>query len=180
MATGGWMINLSGKKIPVYNSTLNGSCGTTKLGDILANECFVQGTNPGTGWEGNDNPVIILDLNHAMTFGVYSGNYSNLVDFADYASNGTSWVAVNTLQRKVQYATRAYYANGDFCCDLAADSYVWLTENCTRGDSNMNYCAVTKVQTAAGKVYNFSGNGFVDLTYGGRWVSVNNILLRKV
>ncbi len=179
MATGGWMINLSGKKIPVYNSTPNGSCGTTKLGDILANECFVQGTTPGTGWEGNDNPVIILDLNHAMTFGVYSGEYSNLVDFAAYASNGTSWVAVDTLKRKVQYATRAYYANNDFCCELPAGSYVWLTTNCTCGENNNNYCAVTKVQTAAGKEYNFSGNGFVDLTYGGRWVSVGKILLRK-
>lgn len=179
MAVSGWMVNLSGKKISVYKMNDNGSCSTTRLGYITANECFVEGTVPGTGWEGVDTPVVILNSSHIMTMGVYSGYYSNLVDFAKYASNGSSWVSVSTLKRKVQYATVAYYADGSKCCDLAAGSYVWLTNDCTRGLNNMNYCAVTKVQTASGTTYNFSGNGFVDLTYGGRWVNVGSILLRK-
>lgn len=55
---------------------------------------------------------------------------------------------------------------------------VWLTSNCTRGDYNPNYVAVTKVQTAAGKTYTFSGNGFIDLINNNRF-NVGSILLRK-
>ena len=72
-----------------------------------------------------------------MTFGLLSGYPSNLVDFTDYASNGTV------------------------------------------GATHPNYIAVTSVETASGKKYNFSGNGFIDLTYGNRWVNVGSILLRK-
>ena len=104
---------------------------------------------------------------------------NNLVDFTDYASNGTSWVRVSTLERKVQYATVAYYADGSKCCDLPAGSKVWLTQNGTAGQTNSNYIAVTSVQTAAGKKIDFKGNGFIDLTYGNRWVNVGSILLRK-
>lgn len=179
MSVSGWMVNLSGAKIPVYKMNSNGSCSSTRIGYITPNECFVEGTVPGTAWEGIDNPVVILNSSHAMTMGVYSGSYSNLVDFAKYASNGSSWVSVSTLKRKVQYATVAYYADGSKCCDLPAGSYVWLTNGCVRGSSNKNYCAVTKVQTSSGKAYSFDGGGFVDLTYGGRWVNVGSILLRK-
>lgn len=182
MSVSGWQVNLSGKKIPIYDYNGAGTAITSKrLGYITNNECFVEGTVPGTGWEGNDAPAVILDANHNMKMGVYTEDYwgCNFGDFAEYASNGSSWVKVSTRKRKVQYATRAYYADGSKCCDLPAGSYVWLTSNCTRGQSNMNYCAVEKVQTAAGKTYTFQGCGFIDLTYGGRWVNVGSILLRK-
>ena len=42
-----------------------------------------------------------------MVFGLIDENSNNLVDFSEYASNGTSWGAVNTLERKVQYDTVA-------------------------------------------------------------------------
>ena len=115
-----------------------------------------------------------------MVFGLIDENSNNLVDFSEYASNGTSWGAVNTLERKVQYDTVAYYADGSKCCDLSAGSLVWLTQNGTAGQTHPNYIAVTRVKTTAGKEYNFSGNGFVDLTYDNRWVNVGSILLRKV
>jgi len=179
MATGGWQINLSGSAIPVFRMKDNGSCSTTKIGTIYNNECFAEGTNPSVGWEGVDNPVDFLDANHNMQFGVYSGSYRNLVDFADYASNGSTWERVTTGKRRVQYPTRAYYADGSKCCDLPAGSYVWLTRDCSSGRSNPNYCSVSKVQTAAGKTYTFSGCGFIDLTYGGKFVNARSILLRK-
>jgi hypothetical protein len=183
MSVSGWMINLSGTEIPVYKMGNAGSCTSTKIGKITKRECFVEGTVPGTGGEGNDIPAVILDANHKMQMGVapvsLASTFGQCVNFADYASNGTAWVKVSTRKRKVQYATRAYYADGSKCCDLPAGSYVWLTANCTRGQSNMNYCAVEKVQTAAGKTYTFQGCGFIDLTYGGRWVNVGSILLRK-
>lgn len=72
-----------------------------------------------------------------MTFGLLANYENNLVDFTDYASNGTA------------------------------------------GATHSNSIAVTSVQTASGKKYNFSGNGFIDLTYGNRWVNVGSILLRK-
>lgn len=72
-----------------------------------------------------------------MTFGLLADYENNLVDFTDYASNGTA------------------------------------------GATHSNYIAVTSVQTASGKKYDFGGNGFIDLTYGNRWVNVGNILLRK-
>lgn len=181
MAVSGWQINLSGKAIPVYEMNDNGSASSKKVATITKNECYVQGTYPGTGWEGVDNPAIVLDPSHNMVLGVFTDDYysSKLEDFADYASNGSSWVKVDTLKRKVQYATVAYYADGSKCCNLPAGSYVWLDRNCTRGENNSNYCAVTQVQTASGKVYKFDGNGFIDLTYGGRWVNISSILLRK-
>ena len=176
MADRGWMINLSGTSIPVYDQ---GTIPVTRIGTLTPNECFADGASFGAGWEGWGMPVFFLNSAHENTFGMTDNNF-NCVDFADYASDGTSWVSVNTLKRKVQYPTVAYYSNGSKCCDLAAGSYVWLTENCTRGRSNPNYVAVTKVQTATGSIHTFSnGNGFVDLTHGGRWVNVGSILLRK-
>lgn len=179
MASYGWMINLSGESIPVY-SVGGGGPSTTKIGNITKNECFVDGTISENPWEGDGMPVVFLNSSHAMTFGLLADYKSNLVDFTNYASNGTSWVSVNTLERKVQYTTVAYYADGNKCCDLATGSRVWLTRNGTAGQTYPNYIAVTSVQTAAGKKYNFSGNGFIDLTYGGRFVNSGSILLRKV
>ena len=43
MASYGWMINLSGKSIPVY-SVAGGGPSTTKIGNLTKNECFVEGT----------------------------------------------------------------------------------------------------------------------------------------
>ena len=94
--------------------------------------------------------------------------------------NGTSQVPVSTLERKVQYATTAYYKNGSKCCDLPAGSKVWLTKNGTAGQSNPTYIAVTSVETASGERYDFDGNGFIDLAPNTRWVNVGSILLRKV
>ncbi len=72
--------------------------------------------------EGDGAPVFFLNSSHQMTFGLLADYENNLVDFTAYASNGTSWVSVNTLKRKVQYATVAYYADGSKCCDLPAGS----------------------------------------------------------
>lgn len=181
MATFGWMINLTGNKIPVYTADGSGPI-LPQLGNLTKNECFIDGTISENPFEGDGYPVIFLNANHEFKFGLVKdedcGN--GLVDFTDYASNGTSWVQVDTLERKVQYATRAYYADGSLCCELPANSRVWLTQNGGAGSSNHNYIAVTKVQTASGKTYTFKGNGFVDLTYGNRWVNVGSILLRKV
>lgn len=175
MALRGWQINLSGSTIPVYEmDVVKGK----KIGNLTVNECFANGQAFGSGYEGWGDPVVFLNSSHVMTYGAIDYN-QNYVDFAKYASNGTSWVAVNTLKRKVQYETRAYYADGSTCCTLPAGSYVWLTKNCTRGNNNPNYVAVTKVEVKGGKTYEFTGNGFVDLTYGGRWVNVGSILLRK-
>lgn len=178
MASYGWMINLTGNSIPVYSVGSSGP-STSQIGNITKNECFVDGTISANPWEGEGVPVVFLNSSHTMTFGLLTDYNSNLVDFTDYASNGTSWVSVNTLERKVQYDTVAYYANGQKCCDLPAGSKVWLTQNGTAGQSNPNYIAVTSVVTASGKEYNFSGNGFVDLTYNNRWINVGSILLRK-
>lgn len=101
------------------------------------------------------------------------------MEFSEYASNGTSWVKVSTLERKVQYATVAYDRNGSKVCNLPVGSKVWLTSNATRGQNNPNYVAVTAVQPAGGDKITFSGNGFIDLMYGNRWVNVGSILLRK-
>lgn len=179
MASHGWMINLTGEAIPVY-SVGGGGPVMPQLGKITKNECFVDGAISENPWEGDGMAVIFLNSSHVMTFGLLDEFKGSLVDFTDYVSDGTSWVEVDTLERKVQYATRAYYADGGFCCSLAAGSRVWLTSNGTAGMENSNYIAVTSVETAEGKTYNFSGNGFIDLTYGNRWVNVGNILLRKV
>lgn len=136
MASHGWMINLSGKSIPVY-SIAGGGPSTTKIGNLTKNECFVEGTFSANPWEGDDAPVFFLNSNHQMTFGLLADYENNLVDFTDYASNGTA------------------------------------------GATHSNYIAVTSVQTASGKKYDFDGNGFIDLTYGNRWVNVGSILLRK-
>lgn len=179
MASHGWMINLSGGSIPVYTVGSSGPT-TPQLGNITRNECFVDGTISENPWEGDGSPVIFLNSSHEWKFGLINDGQSNLVNFTNYASNGTSWVSVNTLERKVQYATVAYNADGSRCCDLPAGSRVWLTSNGTAGQTHSNYIAVTKVKTASGTTYNFQGNGFVDLTHGNRWINVGSILLRKV
>lgn len=150
MASYGWMINLTGASIPVY-SVGNGGPSTTQIGNLTKNECFVDGTISENPWEGDGMAVVFLNSSHAMTFGLIADYNSKLVDFTDYASNGTSWVSVNTLERKVQYATVAYYANGSKCCDLPAGSRVWLTQNGTAGQTHPNYIAVTSVETASSK-----------------------------
>jgi len=178
MAVGGWRINLSGENIPVYEEVY-GSTGSNQVGTIQKNECFAEGTVMGsTGYEGDGVPVEFINADHEMTWGACE-EYFDYGDFADYASNGASWEEVDTLERVVKYTTYAYYADGSRCCKLVAGSRVWLTRNCTKGASKPNYVAVTAVETAAGKKYNFSGNGFVDLIYGGKWLRPNNILLRK-
>ena len=177
MAANGWRINLSGQDIPVYDEVY-GSTGTTKVGTIQKNECYAEGWVPGTGYEGDGFPVSFVNADHVMTYGACE-DYIDYGDFADYASNGSSWEAVDTLERVVKYPTYAYYADGGRCCKLEAGSRVWLTSNCTKGATKPNYVAVTKVQTKAGKTYTFSGNGFVDLIYGGKWLRPSNILLRK-
>lgn len=179
MASYGWMINLTGKTVPVYAAGNSGPT-TTQIGNLTKNECFVEGSISENPWEGDGAPVLFLNSSHVMTFGLHEEYGGNFVDFTAYASNGTSWLPVNTLERKVQYATAAYYADGTKCCDLPAGSRVWLTPNGTAGQTHPNYIAVTSVQTATGKKYNFSGAGFVDLTYNNRWVNVGSILLRKV
>lgn len=176
----GWMINLTGNSIPVYSMLDNGAASNTQIGNITKNECFTEGTAFGANWEGVDFPVMFLNSNHVMTFGVIKNELKNLVDFADYASNGSNWIAANTLEREVKYETIAYYNTGDKYCTLPAGSRVWLTSNCTRGQKNPNYVAVTSVQPKGGEKFDFTSNGFIDLTYGGRWVNVGSILLRKV
>lgn len=179
MALHGWEINLSGADIPVYGGSKNWSQQGSKIGTITKNECFVEGTEFNTGWEGWGSPVIFKNSSGVMTQGAIADNISNLKDFASYASNGTSWVSVSTLKRTVQFATRAYYADGSLLCDLPEGSSVWLTANCTRGQKNKNYIAVTAVQPKGKDKITFSGNGFIDLTYGNRWLNVGSILLRK-
>lgn len=182
MASYGWMINLSGESVPVYSAGNSGP-STTKIGNITKNECFVEGSISGNPWEGDGMPVLFLNSSHSMTFGLLTDYKNNFVNFTDYASNGTSWTSADTLERKVQYATAAYYSNGKKCCDLPAGSRVWLTPNGTAGQTYPNYIAVTSVKTASGTTYDFSKNsenGFVDLTYNNRWVNVGSILLRKI
>ncbi len=178
MASNGWMINLSGKSVPVY-SVGKGGPSATQIGTITKNECFVDGRMSDNPWEGDGAPVVFLNSSHSLTFGLIADDTKNLVDFTAYASNGSSWVAVNSLERKVQYDTVAYYADGSKCCDLPAGSRVWLTPNGTAGQNHSNYIAVASVKTASGKTYSFKGNGFIDLTYNNRWVNVGSILLRK-
>ena len=176
MANRGWMINLTGSSIQIYSQ---GTTPTKKVGTLTKNECFAEGSEFGASWEGWGMPVFFLNASHSNTFGMIATTETGLVDFADYASNGSSWVKVNTLKRKVQYATVAYYADGSKCCDLPAGSYVWLTQACTRGQRHPNYIAVTSVCPVGGTTRNFEGNGFIDLTYGNRWVNVGSILLRQ-
>ncbi len=180
MANDGWMINL-GDAVAVYSMKGNGASTGNQIGKITKNECFAHGANIGAGWEGVDYPVWFLNAQHVGTIGVVPNDvYIDSVDFSKYASNGTSWVKVDTLERKVQYATNAYYSNGDWLCELLPGSRVWLTQNGTHGATNYNYIAVTKVQTAEGTTYNFQGNGFVDLVAETNWLNVGSILLRKV
>lgn len=180
MARGGWEINLTGEEIPVYDGNGDFMSKGKQIGKLTPNECFADGRTT-YGWEGYGSPVYFLDASKVLTYGIIDEvpGTGLLADFANYASNGTSWEQVDTLERKVQYATAAYYADGSKCCDLPAGSYVWVTQNCTHGHYFPNYIAVTKVQTKAGKTYEFDGNGFIDLTYGGRWLNVGSILLRK-
>ena len=178
MSAGGWTINLTGKAISVY-SVGNGGPSTTKIGTINNNECFVDGSFSTNPWEGNGVPVVIVKSDHNTEFGLLPDGTYNFVSFADYASNGTSWEAVKTLERRVQYATKAYLKNGDFYQDIPAGSRVWLTQNCTAGTDNPNYVAVTKAVTVSGTVIDISDHFFIDLTYDNRWVTVGSILLRK-
>lgn len=178
MGVSGWQINLSGKAYPVYKMQGAGQASATKIATVTKNECFVEGTVPGTGWEGVDCPVVVCDPNHNMVMGV-TKEYIPEYKLSDYASNGTSWVKVSTKVRKVVKPTVAYYASGEKCCDLPVGSKVTLGNNCTRGLNNKNFCAVTSVTTAAGKTYNFQDHGFIDLTYGGSWLNVGSILIRK-
>lgn len=179
MANDGWMINL-GDAVTVYSMKGNGASTGNKIGKITKNECFAYGANIGAGWEGVDYPVWFLNAQHVGTIGVVPNDvYIDSVDFSKYASNGTSWVKVDTLERKVQYATNAYYSNGDWLCELLPGSRVWLTRNGTHGQENYHYIAVTKVQEANGDVHEFDGNGFIDLV-AGNWLNVGSILLRKV
>lgn len=171
-----WRVNLTESAIPVYD-VFNSSL---QLGQVNNNECCVDGMISANPYEGDGEPVIFVNMQHVMTFGIlgsYQGSFGN---FVNYASNGTSWSAVNTLERKVQYATKAYYSNGNFCCDLAVGSRVWLSSSGAAGDNNDNYISVSKVKTADDTTYNLNSHGFVDLTYGNRWVTVGSILLRKV
>lgn len=174
-----WMINLSGENIPVYSLGFIGPA-TTQVGNVTKNECFVESIESENPYEGDGTPIHFLNSSHTMTDGFLVNSYNNLVDFTAYASNGTSWVSVSTPERKVQYDTVAYYADGSKCCDLPAGSKVYLKSTGAAGTTNHNYIAVTKVITASGKTYNFSGHGFVDLTYNNRWINVGSILLRKV
>lgn len=173
MAHYGWMINLTGAAIPVY-SVDGGGPSTTKIGTITKNECFIDGTYSANPWEGEGTPVFFFNKDHVATFGLFDDYSGNLAEFADYASNGTSWIKVNTLERKVQYDTSAYNQRGDFLCKVPAGTPVELTRNCTAGDNCPNYIAVTSI---AGKTYD--GHVFIDLTPNNRWVNVGSILLRK-
>lgn len=121
------MINFTGTLIPVYSILSNGVASSTQVGTLTKNECFAEGSAFGAGWEGVDFPVLFLNTIHNMTSSVIKNPTGNLIDFANYASNGTSGVSVSTLERKVQYATVAYYADGSKWCDLATGSRVWLT-----------------------------------------------------
>lgn len=175
-----WKINLSGTNIPVYSLGFIGPA-TTQVGNVTRNECFVESVESLNPYEGDGTPINFLNSSHTMTDGFLVNSYNNLVDFTAYASNGTSWVSVSTLERKVQYATVAYYSDGTKCCDLPAGSKVYLKSTGAAGTNNRNYIAVTKVITASGTPYTFSsGDGYVDLTYNNRWINVGSILLRKV
>lgn len=178
MALHGWQVNLTGKEIIVYDDSKNFMQKGNQCGKLTKNECFSEGSVVGAPWEGDGSPVIFKNTSGNMIQGAVYDDYGNY-DFANYASNGTSWVAVNDLKRKVVYTTRAYYADGSGDILLEPGSYVWLTQNCTRGQKNPNYVAVTKVQKANGSTITFTGNGFVDLTFGNRWLNVGSILLRK-
>lgn len=178
MAAYGWMINLSGKSIPVY-SVGNGGPSTTQIGTITKNECFLDGTASTNPWEGDGMAVRFLNKNHNMEFGLLADYEDNLVDFTDYASNGTSWVSVSTLERKVQYETATYNTEAKFQGTLPAGSRVWLTPNGTGGQNNPNFIAVTHIQHGSGGTKK-AFNGFIDLIYNDRWVNVGSILLRKV
>lgn len=176
------MINLTGNNIPVYTEDGSGPI-LPQLGNITRNECFIEGVLSGNPFEGEGCPVIFLNANHVFTFGLarnedcVGGN--GFVPFTAYASNGTAWVSVDTLERKVQYATKCYDRNGSFYCDLPAGSRVWLKSSGAAGDTQRNYIAVTSVETASGQRYDFNGHGYIDLTYNNRWINVGSILLRK-
>lgn len=174
---GSWKVNLSGSALPIYSVSGSGP-STTQIGTLTKNECFVDGSISSNPWEGDGAPVIFLNSSHVMTFGLLANYVNNLVDFTAYASNGTSWVAVNTLERKVAYATYAYDKSGKQVGAVPAGYRVWLTSSGTAGDSNHNYIAVSKITDSSGNVV-LSGAEFIDLTYGNRWINVGSILLRK-
>lgn len=184
-STTGWNINLTGNAIPVYgiNSTNLGSHGS-QIGRITPNECFAGGeVINGGGWEGWGAPVCFKNASGSFVRGVVDessiANDNQIGTFTQYASNGSSWLRTSSLKRYVQYATVAYYADGSKFRDLPAGSYVWLTSRGTKGATYEHYIAVTAVQPKGGSKLSFSGNGFIDLTYGGHWLNVGSILLRQ-
>ena len=173
----GWGINLSGSSINIYGGSAGWTQQGSKIGTLTTNECFTEGSAFGAGWEGWGTPIYFKNSSGTFVQGAI-GSTSGLQSFGEYASDGTSWSSVSTLKRLVKYATNAYYANGDFCKALPANSYVWLTSSCTRGQTHPNYVAVTKIQPVGESELSFQGNGFVDLI-NGRWLNVGSILLRK-
>jgi len=179
MIVHGWSINLTGADIPVYDGSKNWYQQGNQIGKLTKNECFAEGTayGYGAGWEGWGVPVYFKNSSGVITLGAIKDDSTNIKNFAEYASNGTSWSKVSTTKRKVKYATKAYYSDGTFYRDLPAGSFVWLTSNASRGAKNPNYVSVSKIQPVGGDEKSF--NGFIDLTYGGRWLNVGSILLRK-
>lgn len=175
----GWGINLSGSSISIYGGSAGWTQQGSKIGTLTANECFAEGSafGSGSGWEGWGTPIYFKNSSGAFVQGAI-GSTSGLQSFGEYASNGTSWNSVSTLKRLVKYATNAYHNNGDFCKALPANSYVWLTSSCTRGQKNPNYIAVTKIQPLGEAEFSFKDNGFVDLV-NDKWINVGSILLRK-
>lgn len=177
IALRGWGINLTGSSITIYDGDKNWVQQGSKVGTLTANECCAEGTAFGAGWEGWGTPIYFRNSAGVFTLGAIQDS-SRLTSFSNYASNGSSWVSVSTLQRNVNKTTYAYYADGTGRKELPPGSLVWLTSNCTRGQNNPNYVAVTAVQPKGGNKLTYSGNGFVDLV-NGNWLNVSSILLRK-
>lgn len=184
----GWHINLSGNSIPVYEA---GMSPTVQKGTITKNECFCEGSVRDTGFDGWDYGEMVLYINtsHEMTPGMIDTRTSGIVFFGDYASNGTSWVKVNTLKRKVVNATVAYDKINNKIEDLPAGSYVWLSKDCSHGDSNLHYIQIDQFQKPGQSIYNYAAQGkdygFIDLTGKSLtgnvkyWLNVGSIILRQ-
>lgn len=176
MKIGGYYINLSGSSIPVYDSL-----GTTQIGAISNNECFIYGV-PGssTGWEGFGFPVTFLDASHNMVSGGIANIPSNIGDFTKYASNGSSWASTSTMVRKVNVASSLYNPNGSLIGSIPAGSYVSLDPENVCGVSNNDYISI-KSYTINGTTTSLgTSNAFIDLVpNSNNWISVHNIILRK-
>lgn len=174
----GWMINLSGSSVPVYEQDVSLK---KKIATITKNECFTEWHPNDTNWEGGGRPVFLLNSSHNYTYGMIDYSLNNFGDFCDYASDGSSWIKVSTTKRKLVSETKLYYKDGHLACSLPKGTYVWIDPECTSGYSHPNYISVTKVQTPAGVVYNFSdSSGFIDLIpTSNTWLNVGSIILRK-